>query len=119
TARRLDGPTTALYTVVLLALSPFAVRYGTETRMYAMVSVVAVAGFLSAHAAMARPNLLRLAGVTVTTGLLLWTHYRAFWFLGVAGLSLLVSAARRARAGRREAARTPLKVAGAVVVGGL
>ncbi len=119
TARRLSGPTTALYAVILLALSPFAVRYGTETRMYAMVAVLALAGFLSAHAAMARPTAGRLAAVAITTALLLWTHYWAFWFLGVAGLLLLAAAARRARTGRRGAARAPLKVAGAVVVGGL
>lgn len=118
-ARRISGATAAAYALILTALSPFAVRYATETRMYSMVAVLALAGYLSGRAAMERPTPLRLAGVVVTTGLLLWTHYWSIWFLAVAGALLLASAVRRFRTGRSAEARAPLAVLGALGVGGL
>ena len=119
TARELAGPTAAWCATILAALSPFAVRYGTETRMYSMMAVLALVGFLCGRAAMIRPTPLRLVGVAVSTGLLLWTHYWSMWFAGVAGLLLLATFVRRRRARRTHEAGAPLKVLGAIVVGGL
>jgi hypothetical protein len=45
--RRLGGPTCALAATVLYATSPFAIRYATEARMYALVAFLVVAGWLA------------------------------------------------------------------------
>ncbi|CAN5674414.1 hypothetical protein BH10ACT1_BH10ACT1_14040 [soil metagenome] len=118
-ARRVGGSRVAVYSVALLALSPFAIRYGTETRMYAMLSVLALAGWLLVDDALRRPRPARLVAVAGTTGLLLWTHYWSMWFLAAAGLGLLVHGWRARRSGQDEAYAATIRVIGALVVGGL
>ncbi|MEY2459859.1 MAG: mannosyltransferase, partial [Acidimicrobiaceae bacterium] len=44
--RRVGGRVTAWAFVALLSLSPFAIRYGTETRMYSLVMLLVFAGYL-------------------------------------------------------------------------
>ena len=96
-ARRVGGTRAAWFCVALVSLSPFAIRYGTETRMYAMVSVLALTGWLLVDDALRRPTLGRLAGIAVIVGLLLWTHYWAMWFLMAAGIGLIVHGWRARR----------------------
>ena len=86
---RLDGRRTAWAGLLLLATSPFAVRYATETRMYAMVMFLVLAGILALEAARRRPDLPRLALLALLSGALLLTHYWAFFLLGATGLVLL------------------------------
>jgi hypothetical protein len=87
--------------------------------MYAMVSVLALVGWLAADSAWRRPGLVPLAGVAVCSALLLWTHYWSIWFLAV-GASLLAVLAWRANAGGDRAARSAaLRILAAVGVGGL
>lgn len=102
TGRRLGGPGTARAALLLLAVSPFAVRYATETRMYALVQLLAAAGLLAVLRALERPTLARLLPVTVLAGLLALTHYWALFLLVVAAATLLAAALR----GSRPATRT-------------
>jgi hypothetical protein len=88
-ARRLADRATAWVALLLLATSPFAVRYATETRMYAMVLALVLAGGLALVAALERPDVRRLAGVAVLTGALMLTHYWALYLLTVVGAVLL------------------------------
>ena len=88
--------------LVLLATNPFAIRYATEARMYALVTLLVLAGWLSLRAALDRPSRLALAGTAVTTGLLLLTHYWSFYLVAATGLVLLWSW-RGGRAGARRA----------------
>ena len=44
--RRLGGSRTAWLTLALFAASPFAIRYATESRMYSLVSLLALALWL-------------------------------------------------------------------------
>lgn len=118
-ARRVGGPRTAWFAVAMLALSPFAIRYGTETRMYAMVSVLALVGWLLVDDALRSPALGRLVGIAVVVGLLLWTHYWAMWFLLAGGLGLIVHGYRAHRAGRTDDVSATVRVVAAVLVGGL
>lgn len=118
-ARRLGGARVATYAVALLALSPYAIRYASETRMYAMVSVLALAGWLLADDALRSPRPLRLAGLAATVGLLVWTHYWAIWFLGAAVAGLVVHGWRARREGRSADVRATALVLGAMAVGGL
>ncbi len=101
--------------VLLLALSPFAIRYSTEARMYALVMLFVTVGYLAVVRAFERPSLLRLLIVAVLTGLLLYTHYWAFSLLGVVGV-VVAAVAWRGTAERRRAA---LAILGALAVGGL
>jgi mannosyltransferase len=118
-ARRLGGTRVPLYAVTVLALSPYAIRYATETRMYAMVMVLALAAWLVADDALRRPTVARLSGLAVLTGLLLWTHYWALWALGTAGLLLVLRAWRARRDDDAERLRPTLLVIGALVAGGV
>lgn len=119
-ARRIGGSRVAVYAVALLSLSPFAIRYGTETRMYAMVAVLSLAGWLLVDDALrGRPTLARLAAIAAVVSALLWTHYWAIWFLLTAGIGLLVHLWRARRSDEAQMARSAYLVIAAVVVGGL
>lgn len=117
--RRLGGKLGGTLALAVLALSPYAVRYGTETRMYSMVAVFALGGWLLVDDAVRRPTWMRLGSVTVVTALLLWTHYWSLWLLTVAGLSVLVHGWRARRAGDDSGVAASVRVAGAFVIGGL
>lgn len=81
-ARRLAGRDGALMMVGLLALSPFAIRYATEARMYSLVVALVLAGYLLVARALERPSLPRLLAVSAVVGLLLLSHYWALWLAG-------------------------------------
>jgi hypothetical protein len=116
---RVGGRRVAIYAVALVALSPYAIRYGTETRMYAMVSVVALAGWLLVDDALRRPRPARLVGVAVAVAVLVWSHYWAMWLLASGAVALVVHGWRARREDRPDAVRATVAVLGAFVVGGL
>ncbi len=101
--------------VIVLATSPFAIRYGTEARPYALVMFLVSVGYLAFRRALERPSLGRLAVVALLTGLLLYTHYWSI-YLFVALLGFLVWRMRR---GDSSARRAALAVAASMAVGAL
>jgi hypothetical protein len=111
-----DSPNIVAWSaLLLLALSPFAIRYSTEARMYALVMLLVAVGYLAVVRALERPSIGRLAVVAVVTGLLFYTHYWSFPLLAVTAATVAVIAWRRP-AGER---RAPLSVLAAFVVGAL
>ena len=92
--RRLGGRTAATAVLVLLALSPFAVQYATEVRMYSMAMLIVLAGGLALANLLERPSLWLSAGVALATGALLLTHYYALYSVAVVGAVLLWHAVR-------------------------
>lgn len=92
--RRLGGPTVGVGALVLLATSPFAIRYGTEARMYSLVALLVAAGWLLVANALERPTVGWLVGVGAVSGALLLTHYWAFYLLACLGVVLAVAAWR-------------------------
>ena len=90
-ARRRGGRVLAAITVSIVALTPFALRYATETRMYALVMCLVFVGYLLLDDVVrrGRDGLLRLAGITLTTAALLYSHYWALWLLGAVFVVLL------------------------------
>src|SRR6478735_2266913 len=116
--RRRGGPLLGWIAVIVVALSPFAVRYSDEARMYSMVMFLAFAGYLLVDDVLrrGRTGLVRFAGITVVTAALLYTHYWGLWLVAAAGLMVLW---RAWRAPERADRVTALKVAGAFVVGGI
>jgi uncharacterized membrane protein len=81
--RRIGGRPGAWVALLLLASSPFAVRYATEARMYSLVILLVVCGFLALARVLerSRPRPLDLAAVTAVTALLLYTHYWTIYLL--------------------------------------
>lgn len=106
--RRLGGKTVAWSALILLAASPFAVRYATEARMYSLVMVLVLIGYLAVMELLERPGSRRAAiGVGVVTGALLLTHYWSLYLLFVTGVTLFM-VARRAPSPARDGARRGL-----------
>lgn len=118
-AGRIGGRRAAWAATLLVALNPYVLRYATEARMYEMVMVLALAGWLVADRALREPTWGRLAGLTVLTGALLWTHYWGVWLTAASGLGVLARAALARRSGHPERIRSSLLVAGALAGGGV
>jgi hypothetical protein len=87
-ARRHGGSELAAMTAFVMAVSPYGVRYSSETRMYALVMVLVLIGWLALDRAVANPTVLRLLPLTVVSGALLLTHYWCFFM--IAGLVWLL-----------------------------
>src|SRR5262245_2590755 len=107
--RRLAGRAGGRWALVVVALSPYCVRYGTETRMYALVMLLVFTGYLVLTDALERPSALRLVSLGALSGLLLLTHYWAFYLLGAV---LIVLAIRwwRSPASRRDTGVVALSI---------
>lgn len=115
-ARKLDRAAAAWPAVVVLALNPFAIRYATEARMYALVALEAALGIVAVAAALERPTLARLGAVSVVGASLLYTHYWGLYLLMATGFFLLV---RVARPKTPEDRRTALRLVGALFGAGI
>lgn len=115
--RRLGGTRTAWAALLLLAWSPFAVRYATETRMYALVTLLVLAGYLLVRRAVdeRRAPISWLAALALLTGTLLLTQYWSM-FLAAAVVAVLAWWGRRPGTTMR---RVALRLVGAMAVGGL
>jgi hypothetical protein len=98
--RRLGGRTVAAGGLVLVATSPFAVRYATENRMYALVGFLTAAGLVALQQVFRRRTVANLVALGLLTGLLLYTHYWALYLVGVTGLWLAFQAWRGPEARR-------------------
>jgi uncharacterized membrane protein len=115
-ARRVGGPRLAVPALALFALSPFAIRYSSEVRMYEMVLVLVLAGWLLLQRAVAAPTIARLVPLTLVSGALLLTHYWSLFLLAALGLGLVVSAWRT---GPGEERRALVRITVAVALGGV
>lgn len=88
--RRIAGRPGACWAVVVVALSPYAVRYGTEARMYALVMFLVAAGYLLLRSVLDGATGWRLPVLALVTGALLWTHYWSLYLLAVTGTLVLL-----------------------------
>ena len=109
---RIGGRKAGVAALVLLASSPFASRFATEARMYSLLGLLAVAGYLFLMRFLERPSLGGALGVAVSSGLLALTHYWAFYLLLTVALMLLVR-------GWRRHDRVPLLAVAAMAAGGV
>jgi uncharacterized membrane protein len=112
--RRLAGEVGGRWALVAVALSPYCVRYATETRMYALVMLLVLTGYLLLDDALDQPSALRLVSIGAIAGLLLLTHYWAFYLLGAVLILLAIRWWRR-----RDARRATALVAASIVAGSL
>jgi len=108
--QRLGGRTAAWAAMLLVATSPFAVRYDTEARMYSLVALLTVLGFLALDRTLPAPRPGNLVAVAAVTGLLLYSHYWSVYLLGTTMLWLAFQA-WRGRPEWRKGARSALAAA--------
>lgn len=107
----------ALAALALGASSPFAIRYATEARMYALVIALVAVGYLAVVRAWEEPRPGRLGAVAVVAAALAYTHYWAFALGGVVSAVLAWLALRApAAADRRRARRVLAAVGGGVAL---
>jgi len=112
--KRLGGTKVAVAASLLLASSPFAVRYATEARMYSLLALLALLGWLALGDLLRGFTWPRAVGVALFTTALLLTHYWSIYLLIVAGIVVL----RRAvwGPGRDEARRAAVAMAAGAVL---
>ncbi len=89
--RAIGGRRVATALVVLMATSPFALRYATENRMYSLVMFLATLAGLTLVRALQRPTVGRLFGFGLVCGFLLLTHYWALYLVAGLGCCLVVA----------------------------
>ena len=87
-ARRLGGRRAAWAAVVLLAASPYGIRYSTEVRMYSLIVVLVLVAFLATHRLLQGGGRRDQVVLAAATGLSLLTHYWALYLLVAAGAAL-------------------------------
>ena len=109
---RIGARRTAVAALVLLAASPFAIRFATEARMYSLLGLLTVVGLLFLQRFLERPSVGAGVGIAITSGLLALTHYWAFYLLATVAAMLLVRA-------RRQHDRTSLIAIAAIAAGGI
>jgi uncharacterized membrane protein len=106
--------TAAVITMLVVATSPWAIRYSTENRMYSLAIVLVLLGILAITKAMRSPTRGPLLAVALVTAALAYTTYWSFFLLAVVG-AVLVFRSVRAQASERGAA---LRIVIAVAAGG-
>ena len=89
------GGRVALAALLLFAASPYAIRYGSETRMYSLVVLLSLAFGLVLLRALERSSRPRLAALTLATAALAYTHYWTFLLIFTVAFFLVVQARRR------------------------
>ena len=95
--RRVGGRRAAWAALVVMATSPFALHYATETRMYSLVALEAVVGFRS------RPGRLSTETRVHVSDPVSRRKFQRYWrvvrpFSGLIRMSILRAAKRRAEA---------------------
>jgi len=86
--RAVGGRRVGLAMAVIVATSPFAIRYASENRMYALVMLVSSAGTLALIRALQRPSVARLVSFGCLCGLLLLTHYWGIYLVAATAIAL-------------------------------
>lgn len=87
--RRVGGRGVAWVTFFLALSSPFAINYATATRMYSLMILLSLLGFLALGAAYESPSRGRLVALAAVTAAILYTHYWGIYLVAAAGLWLL------------------------------
>ena len=93
----LGGRRAAVPAVVLLATSPFAVRYATETRPYALAALLVLLGVVAAERLARTRSAVATLGLGLVLGALALTHYWTAPVLLVVGTGALGLLATRHR----------------------
>jgi mannosyltransferase len=88
--RRLGGRRVAWVAFFLFLTSPFAINYATSARMYSLMILLSLLGYLVLSRAFESPTAGRLVAVAAVTAALLYTHYWGLYLVIVAGVWVLL-----------------------------
>jgi mannosyltransferase len=88
-ARRLGGRQLAWLTAMIMLANPYAIRYATETRMYALEILLVACGIVAFQRVVDRPTYPRAAVFGLLVALALYTQYWSFYLLPVIGVVLV------------------------------
>lgn len=118
--RRKGGTLLAWVAVAVVAVSPFAVRYSDEARMYSLVMLLVLIGWvlLDDIVIRGRSTIPRFVALAVVSAALLYTHYWGMWLLGAVGIVMLCrlwKARRTPSADRRSAMGVVIALLAALV----
>jgi hypothetical protein len=94
---RAGGRRTAWAALLLGASSPWAIYYGTDTRMYSLMALEAVLWYLAVARALQQPSRGRLAAVAAVTAALMYTHYWDLYLVAIGCVWLLWRSWRESR----------------------
>ena len=83
---RAGGRRAAWAALLLGATSPWAIFYGTDTRMYSLMALEAIVWYLAVRRALELPSRGRLACVALVTAALMYTHYWNLYLVAVGGM---------------------------------
>jgi hypothetical protein len=83
--RRLGGRAVAWVCFFLAVSNPFAINYATSARMYSLMVLWSLLGFLALSRALEEPRPGRLVALGGVTAALLYTHYWGLYLVVVAG----------------------------------
>ncbi len=97
--RRIGDRPGAWAALLLAASSPWAIYYGSYTRMYSLMALESVLYYLALRRATESPTKGRLACTGALTAALLYTHYWDLYLVGVVGLWMLWRAYDESRNG--------------------
>jgi hypothetical protein len=114
--KRLAGKWGGWAFVAVLASSPFAIRYATETRMYSLAMFLVLWGYVALRRALERGSFPLYLVLALMTGALCYTVYWSFYLLAVVGIGVLWRAWKAPELADRQAARG---VVVAMIAGGL
>jgi uncharacterized membrane protein len=123
--RRIGGPDSGqahrvgIVALLLVAASPYAIRYSSENRMYILVIDLVLAGSILLRRALDRPTIGRLAAVAAIAAALLYTNYWCIYLLVVVGVVTLWRAWRAPTGGEPDERRAARRILAALVVGAL
>jgi mannosyltransferase len=87
--RRVGGRTVAWVTFFLALSSPFAINYATTTRMYSLMILLSLLGFLALSSTYEAPTRGRQVALGAVTAGLLYTHYWGVYLVLVAAAWLI------------------------------
>jgi mannosyltransferase len=99
--QRAGGRRVAWAALLLGATSPWAIFYGTDTRMYSLMALEAILWYLAVRRALELPTPGRLAGVAAVTAALMYTHYWDLYLVAVGGMWALWRTWTESRTGFR------------------
>lgn len=120
--RRVGGRPGAWAALLLGASSPWAIYYGTDTRMYSLMALEALLWYLAVRRAMELPSRGRLVCVLGLTAALMYTHYWDLYLVAAGAVWASWRSVAEARTGVVPAGAYPRaarKVLLALVAGGV
>ena len=114
--RRLMGRNAGLVAAFLHSTSPYLVEYAQEARPYALLECLSCLSLLLLLEAQSRNRWFWWMGFSVSSALLLYTHYFAWFVVGAEYLFALLVLLRSSRARRRLDARLAYLAASGILV---